>query len=245
MKWAVSNTTNNYTGTGDVNGNPIAGDVLTSSTSTYVGDAVTNTSLENAWMGGVGIGCGMGSMGIRGEIILGYTGNRKLEGEPNLYTITNVYTVPNPYVPTPTDDPLHSTIKSHTLMFNAYKDLGNYRGIVPYVGAGVGMAYNKMGEVYFTGNPALTNRIEGESKLSLAWGLMAGIGWQVSDRAILDLGYRYMDYGKAQSGRVDSAGFVNPRVFVDDIRAHEFKVGLRYHFGGNDCCAQVAYQPMK
>jgi opacity protein-like surface antigen len=176
--------------------------------------------------------------------MLGYTGNRKLDGTPLDYTITNVFTAPSP-APTPVDDPLHSSIKSHTLLVNVYKDLGNYRGIVPYIGAGVGVAYNKMSEVYFTGNPLLTNRIEGESKLSLAWNVMAGIGWQVSDRAILDFGYRFMDYGKAQSGRVDSAGFVNPRVFVDDIRAHEFKVGLRYHFGGSDCCAQVAYQPMK
>ena len=74
---------------------------------------------------------------------------------------------------------------------------------------------------------------------------MAGIGWQLTDRAILDLGYRYMDYGKAQSGKVDSSGFANnPRVFIDDMRAHEFKVGLRYHFGNGEV-AQSAYQPMK
>ncbi len=82
-------------------------------------------------------------------------------------------------------------------MFNAYYDLGNWRGIVPYVGAGVGLAYNQLSETYFTQNVFLTNRIEGDSRLALAWSLMAGIGWQISDRAILDLGYRYMDFGKA------------------------------------------------
>ncbi len=73
---------------------------------------------------------------------------------------------------------------------------------------------------------------------------MAGIGWQVTDRAVLDIGYRYMDYGKAQSGKVDSAGFVNPVVRIDDMTAHEFKVGLRYHFGGG-CCDAPASAPMK
>jgi hypothetical protein len=29
---------------------------------------------------------------------------------------------------------------------------------------------------------------------------------------------------------------------VDDLTAHEFKVGLRYHFGGSDCCQHA---PMK
>jgi opacity protein-like surface antigen len=75
---------------------------------------------------------------------------------------------------------------------------------------------------------------------------MAGIGWQVTDRAVLDLGYRYMNYGKANSGVIDSAGFVNPMVRIDDLSAHEVRVGLRYHFGSsNACCDAPAYQPMK
>ena len=57
---------------------------------------------------------------------------------------------------------------------------------------------------------------------------MAGVGWQVTERAVLDLGYRYIDMGKAESGNYDNAGFFNPKVRVDDITAHEFKVGLRY-----------------
>ena len=55
-----------------------------------------------------------------------------------------------------------------------------------------------------------------------------------------------MNYGKANSGVINSAGFVNPMVRVDDMSAHEFKVGLRYHFG-SDCgsCGAQAYKPMK
>jgi opacity protein-like surface antigen len=220
---------------------PVTGDFtdpLTAVTTpnTYLGDQITNTSMANTWFGDVGLGCSMGSYGIRGEVMLGYHGDRKIEGEPLLYTNANQ--------PVPQVDPIHASLKSYTLMFNGYKDLGNFNGVVPYLGAGVGMAYNKMSEVYFTGNPALVNRIEGDSKLSLAWSLMAGIGWQVTDRTILDLGYRYMDFGKAQSGRVDNAGFVNPALHLDHASAHEVKIGLRYHFGasGNDCCAT---QPMK
>jgi opacity protein-like surface antigen len=130
-------------------------------------------------------------------------------------------------------------------MFNGYYDLGTFGRVTPYVGAGVGVAHNRMDEVYFTQNQFLTNRIQGDSRLSLAWSLMAGVGVQVTDRAVLDFGYRYMNFGKAESGRIDNAGFVNPAVRIDDISAHEFKVGLRYHFGGNDCCATPAYQPMK
>jgi opacity protein-like surface antigen len=66
---------------------------------------------------------------------------------------------------------------------------------------------------------------------------MAGVGYQISDKAILDVGYRYIDMGKISSQRSDTAGFVNPAVKIDDIAAHEVKIGLRYHFGGADCCA--------
>ncbi len=34
----------------------------------------------------------------------------------------------------------------------------------------------------------------------------------------------------------------NPEVKIDDLDAHEFKIGLRYHFGQDNCCA---YDAMK
>jgi opacity protein-like surface antigen len=212
--------------------------------SNYLGDSVSNTRMENAWFGGVGIGCGSGSRGFRGELALGYTGHRKIDGKPIDYNGTPVFgTAVIPVF----DDPLHTGVKSYTGMVNAYYDFGQFGGITPYLGAGVGMSYNRMSEVYFTDNVNLVNKIQGDSRLSLAWSLMGGIGWQVSDRAILDLGYRYMNYGAANSGVIDSAGFKNPAVHVDNLSAHEFRVGLRYHFGssGSACCDAPAYQPMK
>jgi opacity protein-like surface antigen len=198
--------------------------------STFVTDRVTNVSLENTWLAEGGMGCGSGSRGFRGEVMLGYRGDRKLEGEPGVYDPGP--TVGLPAGPTtPIDDPLHTSIQTYTLMLNVYKDLGNYNRFVPYIGAGIGLAIHDVDEVYFTGNPNLVNRIEGDRDVSFAWSLMAGVGYQISDRAILDVGYRYIDMGSAQSGRVDSAGFVNPAVKIDDIAAHELKVGLRYHFG--------------
>ena len=69
------------------------------------------------------------------------------------------------------------------------------------------------------------------------------MAYQLSERAIMDVGYRYIDMGKAKSGRVDSAGFVNPRVVFDDIAAHEIKVGIRYHFGSDSsCCNTVSFK---
>ena len=180
--------------------------------------------------------------------MLGYRGDRDFVGQPGFYDpgpVVGTDTSVTPYTPETYDDPMHFSLKTYTLMLNVYKDLGNYLGFTPYIGAGIGAAYHQMSGVYFTGNPNLTNTIEGRNDLAFAWAVMAGVGYQVSDRAILDFGYRYIDLGKASSGRVDNAGFVNPRVNVDDISAHEFKVGLRYHFGQADCCGAQAFAPMK
>jgi opacity protein-like surface antigen len=232
--WPVTNETRDYA-------NPSASPSGYTSTYAYAGDTVTDSKLDKAFFGGVGLGCGSGSRGIRGEVMLNHTASRNFQGTPLNYTITNI----NAGAP-PSEtfvDPMHTSIKSTTLMFNAYKDLGSFGGITPYLGAGVGVSYNKMDEVSFTDNPYLTQRIQGASRASLAWSLMAGIGYQLNERAILDVGYRYMDYGKAISGVIDSANSIYPAARINDITAHEFKVGLRYHFGATD--AAPGYQAMK
>ncbi|MBA4172768.1 MAG: hypothetical protein C0511_08975 [Hyphomicrobium sp.] len=238
VKWPV----NNGAFTGDANANGVVDQ--SELVYTFVGDTVSNVSLENTWLAEAGIGCGSGSRGFRGEVTFGYRGDRKLDGEPLIFNPGPRPGDPVGPPPADLDDPLHTSITSYTLMLNVYKDLGNYAGFTPYVGAGIGAAYHIVDPTFFTGNPALTNRIEGDRDLAFAWAVMAGVGYQLSDRAILDFGYRYIDLGKANSGRVDSAGFVNPRVEIDDIAAHEFKVGLRYHFGQSDCCAS-GHQPLK
>lgn len=239
VKWPVNNGVwdDTIAGGGNGDGNVDANEI------SYVnaGSAVTNVSLENTWLAEGGIGCGSGSRGFRGEVMFGYRGDRKLDGEPGIYTPPPPVGPPAPPTP-PIDDPLHTSIQTYTLMLNLYKDLGTYNRLTPYLGAGVGVAYHDVDQVYFTGNPALVNRIEGDKDISFAWSLMAGVGYQLSERTILDLGYRYINMGDAKSGRVDTAGFVNPAVEIDDIDAHEFKVGLRYHFGAADCCASA---PMK
>lgn len=236
--WPVSETTWTDDGSGD--GVITEGEL----SSALLGDTVSNTSLDNSWFGEMGAGCGSGSRGFRGEVMLGVRGAKEFYGEPLFYN-------PGPAVgdpdgtapPADVEDPMHSSIKSYTAMVNLYKDLGNYGGFTPYLGAGIGAAYNVADDFYFTGNYNLPNRITGDKTLSFAWSLMAGVGYQVSDRAILDFGYRYIDLGKAGSENGDNIGQWNPRINIDDLTAHEFKVGLRYHFG-SDCCA-AEYAPMK
>ncbi len=223
---------------GDTNGNGTIdqGEV----TYSYAGSAV-NGSLENTWLGEVGAGCGSGSRGIRAEVMLGFRGARDFDGEPMIYQGSLIGTPTGAAPPAVTEDPMHTSLKTYTLMLNVYKDLGNFGGFVPYVGAGIGAAYHQLDNISFTGNPALTNQIHGDNDLAFAWSLMAGVGYQLSDRAIIDVGYRYIDMGSITSQRSDTAFNVNPAVKLDDLTAHEIKVGLRYHLGG----AETVHMPMK
>ena len=187
----------------------------------FLGDKVSKVVAGDTWFAEGGVGCG--ASGWRGELVLGYRGQHKIDGEPLLWAPPNANIV----------DPLHTKLTSYTMMLNAYRDLMTFGSFTPYVGVGVGMAYHKVDDVSFTENPFLTNVIEGKSDLAFAWQVMAGVGYRLNERATLDLGYRYADLGKATSGRVDNAGFANPRVVIDDITAHELKIGLRYQLGGD------------
>lgn len=173
-------------------------------------------SLDNTWLVDVGGGCGSGSRGPRADVTFGFHGEQDASGiDPSFNTA------------------LDTSVTSYTLMFNAYYDFGEFHGFVPYLGAGLGGAYNMVDEVTLAGSP---NPIQDNDEWSLAWSLMAGFAYQVSDRAILDFGYRYINMGEARSGRIDTTGTVVPQLVMDDLSAHEFKVGIRYHFGGSRCC---------
>lgn len=221
--------------TGDANTNGIVdqGEIAY----TYQGSDVANADLENTWLGEVGLGCGSGSRGLRAEVMFGFRGDRDFSGEPHVYNPGPTVGSPAPGTGQPNiDDPMHTSLKTYTLMLNAYYDIGKFGRFVPYVGAGIGAAYHQLDDVSFTGNPALTNSIHGNNDLAFAWAVMAGVGIQLTDRAILDIGYRYLDAGSISSQRSDTAFYVNPAVKLEDLTSHEIKVGLRYHFGSGDCC---------
>ena len=208
-----------------------------------INSRVSNSSLDNSWLAEAGVGCGSGSRGLRSDFMLGYHGQRDVSGTTGTF-FTGLDAAGNPMQQTST---IRSAITSYTAMLNVYYDLGNVRGFVPYIGAGVGLAYHRTSDYVlpdWASNPP-DYRVRGDSDLTLAWALMAGAGYQISDRAIVDFGYRYIDMGTAATARNDNTGGGQlSRLTMTDLTAHEFKVGLRYHFGANsDCCGGSA--PLK
>ncbi|WP_243374830.1 outer membrane protein [Microvirga solisilvae] len=119
--------------------------------------------------------------------------------------------------------------ETSTAMFNTYADLGTYRGITPYVGAGIGVAHNIISD-YTRTTDALgvitQERLAGGDDYNFAWALMAGVGYKLSNSFTLDLGYRYLSLGDVKTrGYADGAG-----ADVESVGTHEVRFGVRYAF---------------
>ncbi len=191
-----------------------------------------NEDIDGAWMGEVGIGCGSGSRGFRADFTLGYRGERDLTG---IKTDRLGFHYPAEF---------STSVSTLTAMANLYYDFGQFRGFVPYVGVGLGVVRHALEDVSFTGvgagAGASFNGLSGRTQTNFAWSLMAGVAYQISHRAVLDLGYRFIDLGDVSTRRGDicesvttCGGGSRDRLSVEDMYSHEFKIGLRYHFGGS------------
>jgi opacity protein-like surface antigen len=117
---------------------------------------------------------------------------------------------------------------------NAYFDLGTWRGITPFVGAGIGTSRNTISKFRDVNAPnAGIAYADSDSQWNLAWALHAGFAWHVTPNVTLDLAYRYVDLGDAQTGDLvaydGTNAFYNPMYF-NDITSHDVYLGLRYNF---------------
>lgn len=130
-------------------------------------------------------------------------------------------------------------------LFNLYGDLGTWNKITPYVGAGAGVAYNRMSGFTdssigaFTVNGTTTTTptsgvLGDKAKLRFAWALMAGASYDLSDNAKLDIGYRYLNLGSGvatSTGAINcSCGSVGSPLQVHSLHANEIRIGIRWLF---------------
>jgi opacity protein-like surface antigen len=111
---------------------------------------------------------------------------------------------------------------SHAVSFmgNGYYDFKQLGGpVVPYVGAGIGMADVSMDGVSVNGSPAVN-----DSDLVFAYQAMAGVGYQLTPTDTIYTGYRY--FATAEPGFTDSAG----DHFHSEFESHNLEIGYRLSF---------------
>ncbi len=141
----------------------------------------------------------------------------------------------------PIGDTYRGGYSSWVGMINAYADLGTWWCITPFVGVGVGGAYNT-----FSGFSDVTTvnlgggttsglyQAQTASKLDLAWALHAGLAYRVNQNMTVELAYRYLNLGTGVTG--SGASFdgtvTNGRPFqLRDLTSHDIRLGVRW-----TCC---------
>jgi opacity protein-like surface antigen len=119
----------------------------------------------------------------------------------------------------------------YLLMLNGYVDLGTWRGITPFIGAGIGASRNSISHLRDLNVPNSTVAYaQADAKWDLAWAIHAGFSYNITPNVAIEFAYRYLDMGDAQSGILrDFAGgctLCQP-VQVRDLTSHDLKVGVR------------------
>jgi opacity protein-like surface antigen len=128
-------------------------------------------------------------------------------------------------------------LKSDVFLANLYYDIDCRCGFTPYVGAGLGFVRHRTTGGTVTGldaNDQVVRNIgtvDGSSSTHVAGALMAGVSFQLRERMNIDAGYRFLYLGETATGAVrDNVGglMVAPDPSVEQIHAHEFRIGMRY-----------------
>ena len=196
-------------------------------TNTAPGVVGYNDDLGSSFSGGVGVGYALNSW-LRFDGTVEYRGGGKLSSvdfiNGNGFVGKDFYS---------------ANVSSIVGLANAYVDLGTWYCLTPYIGGGVGVAYNKISgftdQGYFNGfGPSGTYYKSGDST-NFAWALMAGVAYDVSSNLKLDLGYRYLNYGSVKTGSSvlqlpPTPASTYYRYTQKDLESHDFRVGLRWVF---------------
>ena len=108
-----------------------------------------------------------------------------------------------------------------TLMFNGYWDITNFMDFIPYVGAGVGLAFSKT-----RGNADVNGFHYGTSDtdVKLAGQVGAGCSYFFTPSVSADFGYRYLFTGDSETG------YNGYRLRASSPSMHQLSLGLRVSF---------------
>jgi opacity protein-like surface antigen len=133
-------------------------------------------------------------------------------------------------------DVTEGNLSSTVVMANAYVDLGTWWCLTPYIGAGIGGAYNRTTGVQdmglnsdgTTGFGFTTNDA---SQWNLAWNAQAGLSYNVTNNFKVDLNVRYLHLGSPQTSEVfcqNTAACPGALYTLTNTSSWDFRMGVRW-----------------
>ena len=136
-------------------------------------------------------------------------------------------------------DQYQANLKSYLFLINAFVDLGTWNCFTPFVGLGVGAAYNQITD-FNDVNVMTGGRGFGRdtAEWNFAWALYAGVAYNVTKSFKIEFSYRYLDLG-AFADTIDCVGGCGAlRYHIDKVTSHDFMIGFRWA-----CCDIPAVAP--
>ena len=122
------------------------------------------------------------------------------------------------------------------VMGNVYIDLGTWWCITPYIGAGVGGAFNHITGVQDNG--IISNGTVGFGfapsdswTTTLAWNVQAGLTYNVTSNFKVDFNYRFLSLGSPETGVVlcqNTPACPGAFYTLRDMTSQDFRIGLRW-----------------
>jgi opacity protein-like surface antigen len=238
---------------------PIAAGIAGGALSTAATNNFFNSNVSTSGFADIGVGYQFNSW-FRADVTGEYRGGANLQ---SLEVLTDTTILPGNVTGQQYADFYRANLSSYIAMVNGYVDMGTWYGVTPYVGAGLGLAYNKLSGMTdngtaFPGNGGLFptgGYFSDGNKTNLAWALMAGLSFNVTQNLKLELGYRYLDYGKFTSGAsncLSTVGFSvaacggssNTVYSRNTLASNDFRLGLRWMIGGEPVYAPPPEAPL-
>jgi len=126
-------------------------------------------------------------------------------------------------------DSYHGYLQSWIALANAYIDLGTWDCLTPFVGAGIGGAYNKMADLTDVGIGTSGRGIGlNSSEWHAAYALYAGLTYNVTQSFKVDLSYRYLNYGSV-TDTINCIGGCNPDSYkFGSLSSQDLMLGVRF-----------------
>jgi opacity protein-like surface antigen len=196
--------------------------------------SLTDTDMDRAWTLGGGLGYYF-SKNVRGDL----TYDHRFKSDVSGYRYDVAQTLAAPandcdaaaLIQTSCYGTRSFGLTSDVVLANVYYDIDCRCHVTPYLGVGLGIVHHRTAAGVVTNATGVAGDIAGAASTHVAAALMAGFSMQLRERLAFDAGYRFLYLGEAATGAVrDRVGGVAiaPEITIEQIYAHEFRVGLRY-----------------
>jgi opacity protein-like surface antigen len=145
-------------------------------------------------------------------------------------------------------DAYQGYLKSWVFLANAYVDLYTWNCLTPFVGVGVGTAYNQMADLVDMGIGTTGAGFgRNSTNWSPAYAFYAGLDYAVTRSFSVELAYRYLNYGSV-TDTIDCIGGCSADSYkFSNLSSNDIMLGMRWKFpvdsGPTLMAAPVMMQP--